>query len=563
MSASLMARFVAICVFVLGFTILRFELGKIMHIFSARSDHSGSPMPDAPIEVQRSLTAYPLPVRSTATPAQWKPTGPKPIEQPRPQRQRTRASSASANYQRQNVPERPNSSDVLFRNMQLMVSDGLAGCCSKTGLLRWDGFVSDRSSCRSRCESDAQCVYYSFGWPDSKWCSNYAVCSMPLADGPGDCGSSGATGVRTHVVASNSCKTIRVPVHDPHGGAHQAPTICCDWMDPHRLPTRTLAAPPQVNSGAGAKVLAFIPLGQKQAFNIKDMCSRLVHPTVDAKLFLGFYDNSQPWYQALPWYDGIRSSVRYTATRIGAQKSRFFADEVVHGLFSTEIKREFSHIWLMDDDLIFPSVPYIAYFIDTVVRSKSLIAQPAVVNAHWEFLRPHPTCGVCATDFVEIMLPLMQSHIVDDLFGRLLRPQAQTDWGLDLIWCKYAEAVYKTPRPCLVVNSGEFRHPIRGSTPANYSRVTGLEEESCARSVHRSLISDIKMLGCLKEDRFQALPGPLEALSDTHLSKRLRVYVYNLEALGVDSRCTQEDAPTVVNNFEWERHVEGELRELF
>ena len=500
-----MSRFLAISALVIGFTVLRFNVGKILDIFSARPDHSGSPKPNAPIEIRRSLTGYPLPVRSTATTAQLKP--PIPIEQPpRQQKQRTLASSAAANYKR-----RPISSDILFSNMQLMVPDrnGLAGCCSKTGVLQWHGLTSDHSSCRSRCESNAQCVYYSFGWPDSTWCSNYAVCSMPLADGPGECGLSGATGVRTYTVASDTCKTIRVPVHDPHGGAQQAPTICCDWMDPHGLPARTLAAPPQVRSGAEAKVLAFIPLGQKHALNIKEMCSRLVDPVIDAKLFLGFYDNSQAWYQAQPWYDRIRSSVRYTVTRIGAQKSRFFADEVVHGWFSTEIKREFSHIWLMDDDLIFPSAPYIAYFIDTVVRSKALIAQPAVVNAHWEFLRPHQTCGVCTTDFVEIMMPLMQSHIVDDLFGRLFRPHAQTDWGLDLMWCKYAEAVYKNPRPCLVVNSGEFRHPIGGSTSAKYSRVAGLEEESCIRRVHRSLISDIKMLGCLKEDRFQALPGPL------------------------------------------------------
>lgn len=51
-----------------------------------------------------------------------------------------------------------------------------------------------------------------------------------------------------------------------------------------------------------------------------------------------------------------------------------------------------TQVWVVDEDVVFPSVPYVAHFIRVALESGALIAQPSIVKAHWHFLRPHPTC---------------------------------------------------------------------------------------------------------------------------------------------------------------------------
>lgn len=97
--------------------------------------------------------------------------------------------------------------------------------------------------------------------------------------------------------------------------------------------------------------------------------------------------------------------------------------------------------------------------------------------------------SVRVTDFVEVMLPIMQVRVLHHIFNGLYRPRAATDWGLDLVWCKYVQQQFGSERACVVVNAGAFSHPD-GSMTAHFSRRSGLEASDC---VDFGLQSDLCM----------------------------------------------------------------------
>ena len=158
--------------------------------------------------------------------------------------------------------------------------------------------------------------------------------------------------------------------------------------------------------------------------------------------------------------------------------------------------RTFSHMWVIDQDVVVPPLRYVRYFLHEARRHGALIAQPAVYGSVWRVLRPHPRCSTRATDFVELMMPMLQTRVALDVFTTLYRREAWSDWGVDTTWCKYAALRFQASPECLVVNSGRFVHP-KAQTTANYSRSRALQEGSCVRVLHAALVSEGNDRACL------------------------------------------------------------------
>jgi len=457
-------------------------------------------------------------------------------------------------------------------------------------------------NCDARCYLRAGAVSYS----SSETCT-YAWLK-PLGDRALPHGGGGNAGS----VASGSaqCAGVYVPLYTP-GIATTAkalprpPTVCCNWTgfgadggpesDQDVIGFGASAMQPMAKAASFFHVLTFMVIGRKQASNVQ-ATSEVLSRLGNVSFFYAHYDDSHRWYAKQAWYQ--RCS-RYHVSYAEKVKSRFVANALT--LHGGAWAREFSHIWVIDEDIVVPPTHYVAHFLHEVQRHGALIAQPAIVGSAWELLRPHPRCRTRATDFVELMLPMIQLRVAVEAFSSLYRPEAHTDWGVDVTWCKFAARRFLDSPSCVVVNAGHFSHP-KGNSTANYSRGSALEDESCMRAVHAALVSEVKDLACLAEDRFgsldelvasgaassgsgvsAALPALLAptathltptrthgagasargAAARTHPARGLRMYVYSLDELGANgAKCHPEDGGGA-NNFEWELHVETNLRAIF
>ena len=161
-------------------------------------------------------------------------------------------------------------------------------------------------------------------------------------------------------------------------------------------------------------------------------------------------------YAQQPWY---KRCSRFHVSYPEKVKSRFIANAL--SAYGKAWALEFSHIWSIDEDIIIPPMRYVAHFLHEAQRHGALIAQPAIIGSIWDLLKPHPRCRTRATDFVELMLPLLQLRVAIEVcmqvlstgdvgmcvcslgrpppspqvFSSLYRPEARTDWGVDVTWC--------------------------------------------------------------------------------------------------------------------------------
>ena len=63
---------------------------------------------------------------------------------------------------------------------------------------------------------------------------------------------------------------------------------------------------------------------------------------------------------------------------------------------------------------------YVAHFLHEAQLHGALIAQPAIIGSIWKLLEPHPRCRTRATDFVELMLPLLQLRVAIEVCMQVL-----------------------------------------------------------------------------------------------------------------------------------------------
>eukprot|EP00966_Prymnesium_polylepis_P093814 2171099-Prymnesium_polylepis.1 len=208
-----------------------------------------------------------------------------------------------------------------------------------------------------------------------------------------------------------ACSTGLIPLYDPtHAAPPAAPSVCCDWMD-----LKSRVAPPAEPPAQPStfRALVFAAVSTRVLTKVEYLSRKL--QLLDADLFLAHYDGGQAAYQERAWY---RERVRFNVSYRESVKSRYLARE----LFAADergesLRRDYSHVWLVDEDIAFPSTAYLRYFFSTAVSAGALIAQPAITGVQRPILRPGPPCGVRQTDFIEVMAPLLQTRVALQVCG--------------------------------------------------------------------------------------------------------------------------------------------------
>lgn len=142
------------------------------------------------------------------------------------------------------------------------------------------------------------------------------------------------------------------------------------------------------------RVLAFMPIGRDHADIVTSKCQRLVD-TANLSLYLAHYDNSQELFRKMSWY----RRVAYTATvprdvKIVLAKKLLLQDAHMR----TQLLSHFSHVWVTDEDVVFPEAPSLQRFLDVAA------ALDAAVTYLWSNLF---TVDACTLDASRLLTELM------------------------------------------------------------------------------------------------------------------------------------------------------------
>lgn len=274
----------------------------------------------------------------------------------------------------------------------------------------------------------------------------------------------------------------------------QARELCCDWMGEQ---DEEVATTPSTGASLGpldfVNVIAFSAVGLEYAPQTRFRTLFLNELGVSS--FLAHYDAGEAWYKSQGWYAAL---VKYSSAYKTTSKTRYLANALKNRYEDVFIF--FSHVWLLDEDVVLPPPHHVSGFVSIAVRLQAALAQPTLDAATWSVVKPNAECAVRETDIVETQMPLIRTQAAVDVFSRLLPEQLSSDWGVDSTWCRYLEAKYGRAQPaCVVANSGGFRKTRPAST--NFSR---LEAEICMRAARQSLVAEMRTTRCVDQDARRA-----------------------------------------------------------
>ena len=269
--------------------------------------------------------------------------------------------------------------------------------------------------------------------------------------------------------------------------------LCCDWMGEQDEEVATPSTGASLGPLEFVNVLAFSAVGLEYAPQTRFRTLFLNELGVSS--FLAHYDEGEAWYKSQGWYAAL---VKYSTAYKTTSKTRYLANALKNRYEDVFIF--FSHVWLLDEDVVLPPPHHISGFVSIAVRLQAALAQPTLDAATWSVVKPNADCAVRETDIVETQMPLIRTQAAIDVFSRLLPEQLSSDWGVDSTWCRYLEAKYGRAQPaCVVANSGGFRKTRPAST--NYSR---LEAEICMRAARQSLVAEMRTTRCVDQDARRA-----------------------------------------------------------
>ena len=78
-----------------------------------------------------------------------------------------------------------------------------------------------------------------------------------------------------------------------------------------------------------------------------------------------------------------------------------------------KVLREYSHVWVADENIAFPEARQLDAFLRAVNASGAAIAQPSIRGSSHSAMAPSSRCAVRHTDFVEVMFPIMRACVFD------------------------------------------------------------------------------------------------------------------------------------------------------
>ena len=359
----------------------------------------------------------------------------------------------------------------------------------------------------------------------------------------------------SHVLSSQATPCLAYAAALPEGTSSidLPPTVCCP--SPYSPPTPDVS-PPLV---ASTRVLLVTPVGYRARDNVRARC-RTIGALRQVDFYAAHYDASAAWYARQPWFRGCAVAASTLSDRVkGSIVKKLLARHRTHW-YSL-----YSHIWLVDDDIVFPPTAYVARFLSQATERGFLISQPAIFGSMHSDVKPRDGCTIAQTEFVEIMASLVRLDVLERVLHVFLSPNATSDWGIDQLWCKYAANLYPAAAACGVVTSGVFRHAV--SSPAarsTYSHSDARRDQACLRAAHPSLAPTRAPL-CLQTDAFYgAEPALLEASEANQFwsapRRQLSMYVYDLERVNAHFCVTRKQA---TRNFEWEMQIVDALSRVF
>ena len=271
-----------------------------------------------------------------------------------------------------------------------------------------------------------------------------------------------------------------------------------------RLDCRTARAPP-------FRVLYVAAVGVSYSGLVSDAVAKLVSlPYVD--VFLIHYDRGgvvtyrprggvldihddlagDGLYTYLPWYRKVRFATTFqdngTDGEATSKPQHVRRELILSATMRETIVRDYSHVWVADENIAFPPARQLDAFLRTVNASGAAIAQPSMKGSLHPMLAP-AHCAVRSTDFVEVMLPIMRTCVFEHVYTHLLVGQ-RTDWGLDKLWCRYfarfepwkSRVNRKGGGTCQVITAGRFvkvwSH-ARKRNESSYSREAAHTEAAC------------------------------------------------------------------------------------
>ena len=213
-------------------------------------------------------------------------------------------------------------------------------------------------------------------------------------------------------------------------------------------------------------IVLFMMIGSINMHISKNTCKAASAAGID--VYAVHYTNSS----YINFHENMRKYLYANRLQLGARKMGALFDAIHKGYLD-----EYSHVWIMDDN-----VKITRNSIDTmkqaVQNTSALVYQPAIIGSHIPLVRPNNTCSYRYTDYVEIMSPIIETAALQHVLEHLHRTDAYSDWGLDMLWCKWLSASFKIDQSmaCAIIDDATATK-IRKKSSYSYARA--LNDKRC------------------------------------------------------------------------------------
>lgn len=232
------------------------------------------------------------------------------------------------------------------------------------------------------------------------------------------------------------------------------------------------------------RVLVFLPIGKEHATIASRTCQTITR-TANASLFLIHYDDSQAYFAREPWYARVEFTAVAKVRAIKIVLARQFL--VLDERMRLVILQRFSHVWVTDDDVSFPSSHAVGHFLRVAARLDAAIVQPATEASTHTLVRPRSDCSVATpTDFVEHQSTLMERCVFMEAVG-VLHKGTRSDYGLDRVWCRWFARPVNHSRwnlctACAVIQVAGFVKHYGTTHKHSYNVSAAMEDDRRLRS---------------------------------------------------------------------------------
>tara|TARA_B100001741_G_scaffold58035_1_gene45453 strand:- start:3973 stop:5778 length:1806 start_codon:yes stop_codon:yes gene_type:complete len=212
----------------------------------------------------------------------------------------------------------------------------------------------------------------------------------------------------------------------------------------------------------------------------------------------------------------------------------------------------YKYIWFIDNDLQIPNSILLNYFIQKSIEYDAVISSPVLQNSPHDIMHGNDDCKIYVSNFIEIQAPFIKIEALYHIFSHLYNIEANSDWGLDDVWCAFVEEKMKHTNPCILVNV-PFIHPL---TPiaAFYGGIRyAQKDQACMRERFPQYVSEPRRRTCLETTEHNEFPK----LSVNRPLKS--VYIYDITDINNDHKACNTNS----KNFAWELALHDVIKRTY